>query len=459
MKEQLLLFIWRYQYFNGQDLQTEHGEPLQIISPGELNIHQGPDFQGASIRIGNTGWAGNVELHIRASDWNKHAHESDKHFRNVILHVVWENDIIEAKHTGTGSVRNIPVLVLRDRIPKWLLGQYEGWMKSRSFAPCEGQVEQVDDKVWKDWKRKLLWQRLIRKTIHIETCLQQNRQHWEETTWWLLAKTMGGPVNGASFEAIARSLPLTLLGRHREHREQLEALLLGQAGLLEESFQEEYPVMLQKEFRYLRSKYQLPAIHEPVLQLRMRPGNFPAVRLAQLAALLSRSTAWFARIKEAEMPEEIFYLRDRGDRNSGHGIDNYDQSDIDQSDRIDDRDQRGISASPFWDRHYTMTDKSPVKRKRIGDQMLGSIIINVFSPLLFAYGSLRNDPGLIDKAVRWLEESPAERNSLIAGWGRLGVANADAADSQALLELSKYYCKAKRCLECAVGRTILGRGA
>jgi uncharacterized protein DUF2851 len=438
MKEQLLQFIWKFQYFNGLDLKTESGESLQVIAPGEHNTHQGPDFLGAGIRIGNTLWAGNIELHVQASGWNRHAHETDKHYRNVILHVVWENDLPAEKQDGTGLTgnRNIPVLVLGDRIPKWLLGQYKDWMKSQSFAACEGQVMTVDEKIWIGWRQELLRQRLIRKSAYIGTCLQQNRQHWDETTWWLLAKTMGGPINGASFEAIAKSLPLSLLGRYGGRPEQLEALLLGQAGLLEPIFQEEYPAMLQKEFRYLHSKHQLPDIHQPVLQLRMRPGNLPAVRLAQLASLLSRSMTWFARIKEAVSPWEIFDVQEGDEKDNG-----------------------GISAGPFWDRHYTLTDTSGVlQRKRIGDQMLGSIIINVFSPLLFAYGSLRSDHGLIEKSVRWLEEAPAERNSLIAGWGRLGVVNQDAADSQALLELSKYYCKTKRCLECAVGRSILGRG-
>src|SRR5882757_5470953 len=271
MKEQLLQFIWRFQYFNHQQLHTEDGEPLQIISPGTINTHQGPDFLDAGIRIGDTSWTGNIELHIHTSDWKKHAHQDDKNYRNVILHVVWENDLRSvgdlpaAADMAEGTVgRNIPLLVLQHRIPKLLLGKYAAWMNHRSFVACERQLPQADEKTWSDWKRQLLEERLHRRVLFIQGCLEQNNQHWEETVWWLLARNFGLPVNTASFEAIARSLPLRVLARHRNRVEQLEALLLGQAGLLEANFSEDYPLSLQKEFRYLRKKYRLPVIHPSV---------------------------------------------------------------------------------------------------------------------------------------------------------------------------------------------------
>ncbi len=420
MKEQLLQFIWRYQYFNPRQLYTEAGDPLQIISPGTINTHQGPDFLDAGIRIGDTTWSGNIELHVKTSDWNKHGHQDDKNYRNVILHVVWENDLRSVDEpSGSSTDRNIPLLVLQHRIPKLLLGKYAAWMNHRSFVPCERQLPQVGEKTWSAWKQQLLEERLRRRVGFIQECLQQNKQHWEETAWWLLARNFGLPVNAATFEAIARSLPLRVLARHRNRVDQLEALLLGQAGLLEKDFTEAYPLSLQKEFRYLRKKYRLPVIHPSVLFLRMRPGNFPGIRLAQLAALLSISTSWWALIKEMDSPRELKKLMT-------------------------------VAASPYWDDHHL-----PSGPKNLGEPMKDSILINTGTSLLFAYGHLRGEQAFQDKALRWLTEIPAERNALVTGWGRQGIYCEHAADSQALLELKTRYCDPKKCLECGVGNFLL----
>lgn len=473
MKEQLLQFIWRYQYFNRVQLCTEAGEQLQILSPGEINTHQGPDFLQAVIRIGNTCWAGNIELHIKASDWKRHAHQHDKHYNNVILHVVWENDMGDAGETwslfGDGlsdgwahGGRNIPLLVLQHRVPKLLLGKYEEWMNRRSFIACERQLPQVGRQTWIDWKRKLLEERLYRRTHWIRDNLEQSHQHWEAVTWWLLARNFGLPVNTLSFEAMARSIPLPVLVRHRERVDQLEALLLGQTGLLEGDMAEAYPLLLQREFRHLRAKYRLPVHSADLLFLRMRPGNMPAVRLAQLAGLVSRSGSLFARVKEAASPEEL-------------------------------RPLLTVAASSYWDTHYSWSSQrgaggqwgsqqlksggeaekpdeaGPFERrpaesgggmtsrpKITGKQMVESILINTAVPLLFAYGVLRGEKGLKDKALRWLEAIPSEKNALVTGWGRQGVNIEHAADTQALLELKTRYCDPKRCLQCNIGHFLLG---
>ena len=432
MEEQLLQFIWRYQYFNRQGLCVETGEPLQVLFPGTLNTHQGPDFLNAHIRIGNTRWVGNIELHIAEADWHKHAHQDDPHYRNIILHVVWDNGPGDLPEKRQGEERKLPLLVLQHRVPKILLGKYEAWMNSRSFVACERHLRPVEERTWSSWKRRLLEGRLQRRVEGIRTFLAENHQHWEETTWWLMARNMGLPVNAGAFEAIARSLPVRLLARLRERPDRLEALLLGQAGLLEGDFTEEYPRCLQKEFYHLRRLYSLSPVHQPVLFLRMRPGNFPTVRLAQLATLLSQPFSWFALLREAQSPRDLARQLD-------------------------------ITAGSYWDTHYgweeasQATRASGFKRKRMGEQMKDSLLINTFIPLLYAYGSLRGEKALKEKARNWLEEIRPERNTATTGWTRLGVANHNAADSQALLELTTRYCGPKRCLECAIGTVLLGR--
>jgi hypothetical protein len=273
--EALLHFIWRFRYFNHHELFTEAGETVWIQAPGEPNVHQGPDFLHARISIGGILHEGPVELHIRTSDWHRHAHDGDIHYRGVVLHVVWENDLED-------SPGGLPVLVLGHRVSKLLLGRYRQWMDSRSFIPCERRLPAVDASTRTGWLRQLLWHRLQQRALFIRSCLEDNRQHWEETTWWLMARSMGQPVNTAAFEAIARSLPISLLLRQREDPARLEALLLKQAG----------------------------SLNVPLSFLRMRPPHFPTVRLAQLAGLIASHSGWFGTIRDAESLRDLSALLD-----------------------------------------------------------------------------------------------------------------------------------------------------
>ena len=241
MTERLLQYIWQFQYYNTGELSTVAGEPVQIIFPGQYNMNQGPDFSDAKIKIGATTWAGTVELHINTSDWKKHNHQQDNNYNNVILHVVWEDDT---------RANELPVLELKSRVPKVLLQRYEELMLSSSFIPCEKMIHMVREITWKSWKERLLAERLLRKAAVVETYLQQNSYHWEATFWWLLARNFGMRVNADAFEAVARSLSINILAKHKNQIHQLEALLLGQAGLLNENFAEDYPVMLQKEYAF-----------------------------------------------------------------------------------------------------------------------------------------------------------------------------------------------------------------
>ena len=295
--ERLLQFIWQFGYFNKNELTTIADEPLQIISSGQFNTNQGPDFLNAKIKIQKTTWVGNIELHLKTSDWKKHKHQNDKNYNNVILHVVWENDVVNGN--------SIPVLELKDKVSKILLQRYEELMNSTAFIPCEKSISTVRDITWKSWKERLLAERLIRKSKNVEDFLQQNNYHWEETFWWMLAKNFGMKINADAFEAIAKTISVNILAKHKTQIHQLEALLLGQAGLLEGKFSEDYPKLLQKEYKFLKEKYSLKKIHLPVHFLRMRPGNFPTIRLAQLAMLVQSSAHLFSKIKDANSVKQV----------------------------------------------------------------------------------------------------------------------------------------------------------
>jgi len=423
MTERLLQFIWQFQYFNKNNLVTVDGEPVEVINPGIFNSNQGPDFLNARLMIGAATWAGTVELHLKSSDWNRHRHHEDGNYSNVILHVVWENDRYQ---------NNIPVLELKDRVAKLLLQRYEELMRSTSFIPCENNISDVRDITWSSWKERLLAERLQRKSMVADAFLKQNNYHWEETFWWLLARNFGMKVNGEAFESIARSLSLNVLAKHKNQIHQLEALLFGQAGLLEEQFERteeapadnDYPVMLQREYRFLQQKYKLKRVHVPLYSLRMRPDNFPSVRLAELAMLVHESSHLFSKIKETSSASEIKKFFE-------------------------------VTANDFWHYHYQFKESSAFKQKKVGTSMSENIIINTVAPLLFSYGTYYNDNSYKEKAVRCLQEIPAEKNLITKGFKELHIENKTAMDSQALIELKNEYCNKKRCLECSIGNAIL----
>jgi len=419
MKERLLQYIWQFQHFNKNELATIDGEPLQIIHPGSFNTNQGADFSEAKIKIGNTTWAGNIELHIRSSDWNLHNHSSDKNYGNIILHVVWEHDK-EINIAGN----NLPTLVLQNRVSKLLLNKYEELMNTSFFIPCENYVHTIKELTLLNWKQRLLAERLENKSAIIFSFLKQNNFHWEETFWWLIAKNFGIKVNADVFEKIARSLSVNILAKHKNQIHQLEALLLGQAGLLEKEFTEDYPKMLQKEYHFYKKKYKL---EKPPLQLfflRMRPANFPTLRLAQLAMLISNSTYLFSKIKESKSISELKKLLD-------------------------------VTANDYWHYHYVFDETAAFKKKKLGAQMIDNILINTVVPILFAYGLHHNEQQYKDKAIAWLEEIPSEKNVITKGFEVLKFSNKNSFDSQAYIELKNEYCNNKRCLECSIGNALL----
>ncbi|MEO6251750.1 MAG: DUF2851 family protein [Ferruginibacter sp.] len=416
MTERLLQYIWQFQYFNAKELQTDEGEALQIIHPGMFNTNQGPDFTDAKIKIGATIWAGSIELHINSSDWKNHKHSGDKHYKNVILHVVWKNDI--------NLNLSFSTLILQDKVPKILLNKYDELMNTDSFIPCEKNIHQINMLTWQSWKERILVERLESKTRYVFDQLQQNNNHWEEICWWLLAKNFGIQLNGIAFEKMARSIPMNILAKHKDQIHQVEALLFGQAGLLEVDFTGDYPKLLQKEYQFLRKKYKLQKIEASMIFLRMRPSNFPTIRLAQLAMLVHKSLHLFSKIKESAGIKSIKEILQ-------------------------------VTANDYWHYHYVFDEPTAFKKKKLGEQMTANILINTVVPILFAYGHYHHEEQYKDKALQWLEEIKAEKNTITNGFTSLQIENRTAFDSQALIQLKNEYCNKKRCLDCSVGNKLL----
>jgi hypothetical protein len=337
-----------------------------------------------------------------------------------VLHVVWLHD----SEINDAYGINLPTLELQSRVSKLLLTRYEELMMASLFIPCQKQIHLVNDLTLHNWKQRLLVERLQKKSAVVFEFLNENNWHWEETFWWLLAKNFGMPVNSMAFEKVARSIPLSLLAKHKNQVHQLEALLFGQAGQLNKDFKEGYPVMLQKEFKFLKKKYGLPEVAEQLFFLRMRPANFPTIRLAQLAMLIHTSSHLFSQVKEAASFEEVKKLLN-------------------------------VTANDYWHYHYVFEETSGFKKKTVGEAMTNNILINTIAPVLFAYGHQHNDQAYKEKAVSWLEKISPEKNAIIKGFESLNLPNKSSFDSQSYIQLKNEYCNKRRCLECAIGNAIL----
>jgi len=420
MTEQLLQFIWQYRYFNVAELRTEQGEPVIVERAGLFNRNQGPDFLEGAVRIGGVLLVGNIELHIRSSDWNRHGHSADTNYRNIILHVVWEHDT-EIRSGGL----LLPVLVLQPRVAKLLLHRYYHVMQLPGTIPCRSFLPALAPVEWTGWKERLLAERLEAKAAHILGRSGSGGLHWEEIAWHQLAGGFGMRVNAFFLEEVARSIPLNVLARHRQSIQQLEALLLGQANLLQGRISGVYAHQLRKEHAFLKAKYSLATVAGKPHFLRMRPAGFPTIRLAQLAMLAYRHAHFFSSLRE------IKELRDM-------------------------RNWLEVEAGEYWNHHYRLGEESSYQVKGLGSAMADTILINAVVPVLFAYGWHQQDAAVKEKAIAWLLELPAENNSVTRCWEREGIRSASAMDSQALIQLANHYCGEKHCLRCAVGNKILG---
>ena len=421
MKENFLYFLWRFRRFDHTNLISTAGEEIEIISPGELNGHAGPDFINARLLIGGTQWAGNVEMHLKSSEWANHNHQNDDAYRNVILHVVMEEDLPVLRKDGS----RIPCLEMKKRVPAKLLGTYQKILHNEYWVPCQHQFASISKMTKNLWLDRLLVERLERKTELIKTVLQKNKMDWEESFYQFTARNFGLKINVEPFELLAISQPQNLLARHKDNLLQIEAMIFGQAGMLEKEFEDHYPSQLKKEFNFLKKKYNLTPI-DPVMWkfLRMHPGSFPTIRLAQFAKLIHRSVHLFSKILEVENLKEI-------------------------------EDLFSVKLDGYWLTHYVFDKESEKRNKSFGKEAIRLLTINTIVPFLFLYGDEIKEGGYKDKALRLLEELRPEKNTIIKGWEAMGMKADSAYRTQALLQLKNEYCDNRRCLECSIGGAIL----
>jgi hypothetical protein len=419
MQEALLHYIWKNSLHKSKEFIADTGEHIKIIEPGFHNQDCGPDFTNARIEIDNTLWAGNIEIHNRSSDWYNHKHHLDQTYDNVILHVVAENN----KECYNSKNRHIPCITISPDINTE--NKYNELIQSKESIPCRNSLDLIDSSRKSLWLSTLTIGRLEHKISYFHGLLVLTKNNWEEAFFIYLARNFGLKINALPFELLAKSIPVKSIYSQPGNLFRTEAILFGQAGFLEETPIDDYQTLLQREFQYHRSKYKLKPLNKDLWKfLRLRPLNFPTIRIAQISDLLTKNAKLLSRTLASSTLNELkeIYL---------------------------------CKVSDYWRTHYTFGIASAHKKKAIGTDSLHGIIINTVIPVLFAYGEIKNRSELKERAISFLEQLPAENNHIIRTWRRLDFPCHHAAESQALLELTEKYCLMRRCLDCQIGNLLL----
>ena len=423
MKEDFLHHVWRHKLFDQSDLKTTGGRDISIVKEGYHNHDAGPDFSQAKIIIDEIEWNGNVEIHINASDWYNHQHQSNPAYENVILHVVWKND----KEVTFTNDEAIPCLELQERVSPELVHNYKSLILNQSWVACENNLESINHDKIKLWLNSIAIERLNIKSNEIIQDLDESTNHWEMVFCKSLFRAFGLKVNQDAFTYLFESIPFEKMIQLASDVIKLEALLYGQAGFLSGKYQDQYPQILRKEYLFLKHKYSLEAIAINYWKFaRMRPANFPTVRIAQLCQLLSKHPSLFQKILEYDTKgiKSLF---------------------------------EGIMTSSYWESHYRFDESSKEIKKKLGKSRVDLILINAVAPAIFTYGKIKNDDLLINKALELLESIPAENNSILTKWSNLGIESKSALESQSLIHLKKYYCDHYKCIQCQIGVTIISQ--
>lgn len=421
MSEEFLHYIWKFRLFDQLELETIAGEAIEIVKVGEHNFDSGPDFFNSKIKIGKTLWAGNVEVHINSSDWKKHFHQKDKAYDNIILHVVHNADEQLFRKSGDG----IPTIEIKNRIDNKIYQNYLNFKSSSDWIPCEKQINRVPDLIINSTIDRLLLERLERKSTSIVESLKLNKNNWEETFYQHFARNFGFKINAEPFELLAKSIPSIVLAKHKNSLLQIEGLLFGQAGLLDQHYEDNYIQQLQNEYVFLKQKFKLQSIGSHLWKyLRLRPVNFPTIRITQFANLIFKSSHLFSKIIETESYEKLKELMN-------------------------------VDVSDYWETHYVIDKVSKFKTKQLGEEAINNIIINTIVPFLFVYGKQKGDEKYIERALQFLEQIKGEQNSIIKKWAGLKLPVKNAYSTQALLQLKNEYCSKKKCLSCSIGNYLL----
>ena len=418
MNEFFLHYLWKYQLV--EDMETVSGARLEVQSPGEANESEGPDFQNALLRIDGQLWAGNVEIHLRSSDWYVHGHEKDERYDNVILHVVWEHDVDVFRKDNSP----IEILELKGKVPGKLLENYMRLTRQKEkWIACESLFEAPMQDALEGWWERLYIERLEGRTEFFSGLLQETNNDWEAVLFYALMKNFGLKVNGETFLRVARSVGFDVVKKIAGKGVVLEAVLLGQAGLLDDA-DDPYAQRLKDEYSFYKTKYGLNT-GTKVHFFRLRPPNFPGIRLSQISELYNRYPYLFRELMQAESIDAYYDLL-------------------------------SVAASGYWDTHYHFGTEGKKSKKKTTRSFIDLLIINTIIPLRFHYyKSLGKDES--GRLFEWMRKLPAEKNSIIRNYVRMGLNVPDALVSQALLQLKKRYCDRGNCTACRIGWKVLNR--
>lgn len=423
--EKLMQYVWKHRLWRSEDMVTNTGKKVRVVDPGLLNTDAGPDFFNAKIEIDGHMWVGNVEMHYRATDWKRHHHDSDKAYDSVILHVVAKDDAPVRRTNG----ELIPQLVLE--VSPQFNADYASLVGATIEVPCATKIKQVPHLTIVEWVEGLAFERLHGKVERIHQLLDSFNGSWEDVCYVTLARNFGFGINNDAFERLARRTPLRLLGKHSDSVLQIEALLFGQAGMLDaqKPGMDSYYNQLCTEYAFLSNKFQLTPMEKESWKLfRIRPQNFPYRRIAMLAQFIEGGFRMMNRILEAEGEKEMRSLFE-------------------------------VELSGYWTKYYTFGKPNERATATLSRSSIDIILINTVAPLLYAYGELTGNYEMTDKAIKLLEDLRAESNSIVSHFVAYGIDCPDALTSQALVQLKREYCDARKCIYCKIGHHLLSKAA
>lgn len=423
MKEDFLIYLWSQRLLD-LNMKTQQNEDVTIIKPGLRNHDSGPDFFAAIIKLADKTWAGNIEIHVNSSDWDKHGHTHDKTYDNIILHVVYNDDKPIKRNNG----EIIPCIEVKNNFHSNIFDTYTDFMSAKTWIACENTISHIGHFDLHHWLDKLSIERLEKKARDILSELENNMFDFQETFYHKLARGFGFNTNSVAFELLAANTPLSILSKHRNNLLQIEALLFGQAGFLNQEYADEYPNQLKREYLFLSHKYRLKPIDRKLWKfMRLRPSNFPTIRISQFASFIQKSEGFLTKIFESGNLQSVISLLQ-------------------------------AYSSSYWEQHYQFDKSSKIKsKKKLGASSIDLLIINTIAPFMFTYGQINNMPLLKDRSIEWLEKTKAENNLIVRNFKKNSIIPSNAFQSQALIQLYKEYCTNRRCLECRIGHKLMNK--